>query len=51
MELYTRIISAEPVPLKAGEWQGDIATEYAAACLHAAKEYSAVAYGLEEVIC
>ncbi len=41
MELYTRIFSAEPVPLKAGEYQGDIATEYAAACLHAAKEYSA----------
>ena len=29
-ELYARILSADPVPLKAGEYQGDIATEYAA---------------------
>lgn len=39
-ELYARILSADPVPIKAGEYQGDIATEYAATCLHAAKEYS-----------
>ena len=39
-ELYARILSADPVPIKAGEYQGDIATEYAATCLRAAKEYS-----------